>query len=790
MRNSHAMLFHAGIATLLLLAGAPLCPQSQAAKLAGLHVVDQEHLMLHVLDGEVSHKDDGLGPTAFLTARSLDQSEAVQYTPHLNAEAAQSPQSWTIASGDDPAYSGGLPPTVCYRKSKVNGHAEKHWVDNDFHYDYTFEHFVFLRLPRPMRQGKSYTVDITPELNLERSSTTVIFDIFRTRSEALHINLVGYHPGTMANADLYIWMGDGGPRDYRAYEGNAVYLYDVRAGTHQQVGKVAFWHKSATDVFYYNLTRSDVWNVDAIMAQRPGTYRLAVEGVGCTPDFLVSNRIYEQPFRVAVKGYYYMRIGEPVRDDIRPVPRQPRYIPRKDPADTVVYLTTMHPWHERWRSFTSGDVWDKPNDWKQFRKLGNPTNSNAWGGHSDALDWDRHLAHVSNIYDMLLPYILTGGALDADDIGIAESGNGIPDLLDEARNEVDFWLRLRDGEGYAHGLTCPNESNEFYQAAPTALAAWANAANAAMLADAYRVAGQPDLMAVYRDHALEAFAYADGLADPMLDKHQELGNTAMKGRDFKMTAAAYLYNVTGDPAFERLVVDLSVCTSGTAVLDNAGIVGTSNQLWATAGYLKTPRKASAPELQATMRAALLHQAYELEAGQVLQRPSRRATNRHKGYMRTGQNVNHAIIAHAVAEAGDEKNFLLKALLLEAGYGLGRNPLNMVQMTTGTTPLSALRSVQGAYTSGRNDGSPGMHPGHTPYMNLDDWDPGMTMGSPSKLHGKCYPTDFKETWPIGEGYFNTRYVWAHNEFTPRQTMRGKMALYAYLHGLDRLGRLGR
>jgi uncharacterized repeat protein (TIGR02543 family) len=34
----------------------------------------------------------------------------------------------------------------------------------------------------------------------------------------------------------------------------------------------------------------------------------------------------------------------------------------------------------------------------------------------------------------------------------------------------------------------------------------------------------------------------------------------------------------------------------------------------------------------------------------------------------------------------------------------------------------------------------------------------------------------------EGYFNSRSVYAHSEFTTQQTMRGKMALYGYLCGL--------
>jgi hypothetical protein len=107
---------------------------------------------------------------------------------------------------------------------------------------------------------------------------------------------------------------------------------------------------------------------------------------------------------------------------------------------------------------------------------------------------------------------------------------------------------------------------------------------------------------------------------------------------------------------------------------------------------------------------------------------------------------------------------------------------MIQMTTAFTPLQSKRSVTEAYTSGRNDGYPGVHPGHTPYMNLNDWYPNMVMGRPSALYEDSYPANVTSTWPYGEAYFPSRWVWAHTEFTPRQTMRGKMALYGYLYGL--------
>lgn len=315
------------------------------------------------------------------------------------------------------------------------------------------------------------------------------FNIFNSVSEAIHVNLVGYSPDAPHKAaDLYHWLGSGGPRDYSSFEGNTVYLHNVATGAAQAVGAVQFWKQSGTDVFNYNLTGSDVWAIDFSGAAMPG----------------------------------------------------------QSPADATVYLTTMQPYHPNWSTFTDGDKWDKPSAWVPYVKSTPPTtNPNAWGGHSDAADWDRHLGHVANIYDLLLPYLMSDGAIDDDDLGITESGNGMPDIIDEARNEVDFWLRLRDGAGYSHGLTNPNGSNELFQAGPTPIAAWANAANAAMLADAFRIAGRSDLMTDYQDAAAEAYAHASSLVDQMLDEGLDLDDGRLRGRDLKMMAAAFLYNVTG-----------------------------------------------------------------------------------------------------------------------------------------------------------------------------------------------------------------------------------------------------
>jgi hypothetical protein len=181
-----------------------------------------------------------------------------------------------------------------------------------------------------------------------------------------------------------------------------------------------------------------------------------------------------------------------------------------------------------------------------------------------------------------------------------------------------------------------------------------------------------------------------------------------------------------------------------------------------------------------MKASIINEAKNSEVNYSNSRPSRRSTDNNTGWFHTEQNVQRTILARAVATTQADKDLLENALILEADWGLGRNPANLIQMTTASTPLSTKRSVDAMYISGQDDGTPGQHPGMTPYFNNADWGGGMVMGNPSWMTAFSYPAN--GTWPVGEAYFNTRYVYAHSEFTPQQTMRGKIALYGYLYGI--------
>lgn len=385
--------------------------QLHASKLVEVKVVDKDYIMLHFLDGEVTFDESlvSIGCQNHPLCHDPEVDNLISYGNALSLTQATGTSNYSITSIDDPNYSSVDNPDNCYRKSKLNGMEEDVWVGyptNDYTYYHTKEHFIYLKLPNSMVQDRTYTIVLNSGINSDLTEVTFTYNIFECNTEAIHVNLNGYMPlSQIKSADLYIYIGDGGSRDYSGFNGNKVYIYNVDTKVSQEVGTVEFWHSSANDSWNWNLTKSNVYIANFTNFTTEGKYRLAIEGVGCSQDFEIRRDIYYEPYRVSTLGYFYMRVGEEPLGGDAPIPRQPLMIPGSDPSGFKIILNELNPFHPDWVS-VSGDMWDFRNNeeaiWHNHAISGSE-NNNAIGGHSDAADWDRHLGHVPNIYYNLLP---------------------------------------------------------------------------------------------------------------------------------------------------------------------------------------------------------------------------------------------------------------------------------------------------------------------------------------------------------------------------------------------------
>ena len=131
-----------------------------ATRFKGLQAIDKETLVIQFQDGDVRYRDNGTGPSAFLGHTFVDGDDTlVVFHPRLDPAAT----GWTVTSEDDPSF-GTVTVTPC-RKSKP------------MHWDHTLtaelDHWLYLRLPKPMKEGCSYTVHIPTASGSDITSATL-----------------------------------------------------------------------------------------------------------------------------------------------------------------------------------------------------------------------------------------------------------------------------------------------------------------------------------------------------------------------------------------------------------------------------------------------------------------------------------------------------------------------------------------------------------------------------------------------------------------------------------------
>ncbi|MEZ0325125.1 MAG: cellulase N-terminal Ig-like domain-containing protein, partial [Fimbriimonas sp.] len=257
-------------------------------------------LLVHYDEGYVVHHGKG----------QKRSDEKVVISP-LNVERATRVDQYRIASKGE-----SFQPMSIARKSKGTDFAwfVDSWVDGravNTRPDHTKEHWIYLRLPKPLVMGRSYTV-ATPE-----GSSTLTYNPASSRSEAVHVNLLGYVPAAPKKfAYVYQWMGDGGSLDLKAYEGKTFSLIDQATRKKVFSGKVKFRTNATNQETFHvsdtpngNFNGADVYECDFSAFKKPGKYVVSVDGIGCSFPFRLDPDIYREAFRTTARGLYHNRSG-------------------------------------------------------------------------------------------------------------------------------------------------------------------------------------------------------------------------------------------------------------------------------------------------------------------------------------------------------------------------------------------------------------------------------------------------------------------------------------------------
>ena len=197
------------------------------------------------------------------------------------------------------------------------------------------------------------------------------------------------------------------------------------------------------------------------------------------------------------------------------------------------------------------------------------------GGWHDAGDYGRYVvAGAKTINDLFLTYLECDNS-DGDDFDIPESGNGVPDILDEARYELDWMLKMQapDG-GVYHKVTCavfpetvmPEEETAELIVCPESTAATGDFA--AVMAKASVI--YKDYDEEFANKCLEAAKTAYGYLEKYAaDDHKGFSNPSdittgeypdKKVSDEYLFAAVELYLATGEQNYLDKAAEIGMLT--------------------------------------------------------------------------------------------------------------------------------------------------------------------------------------------------------------------------------------
>lgn len=628
---------------------------------------------------------------------------------------------WTVA---------GVAPTGVAIKTRAAALTTDTWP-----YGSVPEHEVVLELASPLVAGTTYTIAF------QQQTWTFTFAPEQQWTPAIEVNQVGYLT-TAAGRHAYLgyWLGDSLAPMALASDETHFHVVDAATGAQVLAGEATLRLASTggEDAYGMNYSKANVYDVDLTPLATAGSYYIVWDGVGRSPTFAVSDSVYDVPFITVFRALLHQRCGL----DLTSYTKW---------AHAACHVVTVH--------MTSLDYQVIGEDaYGQMPPADTGETRDVHGGYHDAGDYDKNYGHMLVVDDLVDLYELAPDRFARDDLGLPESGNGEPDILDEAAWALDYWAQLQDPSGGVHGgvgttgppawTTMPDQDTQsvWYAYAVDPVATYWFAGAAAKLS---RALGSQ----MWLDRAKLAWTWA------------EANRRDYSKRGLDAYAAAELFKTTGDSTYEQAFASYA----GTITLGD----GDSDELIpAACAYVTTPgadatRKAAV--LAALKGRAASWVSWAKKTGYRLVKNPYAPVN--YGSYTTPRDAGLLFRVHALT--GDPE--LLEWGTYACDESLGTNAEGL-SWTTGLGLASVQRPLQ----------IPSIADG------IDQAVPGITVYGPSSttsaagIQGSvlaAYQPD-PSAWPVSQLYADVSYSPILNEFTVHDSIAPTAFAFGYLATLAR------
>lgn len=759
-----------------------ICPATYASDIVEVLPLTDRIIMVHFDDGKVIHHKLG----------ENRNSDVLKSSP-LDVSRAGTATCYNVTSPDDTNYAEARNPSDVGRKSKGTDFTMSSiWTPDWQSKSWAQEHWIYLFLPSGMQHGKNYTLD-TGTLATGKNSFSFVFNESELRSEAIHVNQVGYLPDARKKYGyVYHWMGDKGGLNLSEYAGTGFRLEDCQSGATVFQGTTAF-RATATNRETYqknetpndNFLGAEVYECDFSSFTTPGRYRLVVDGIGSSFPFEIGTDIYRAPFRTTARGLYHNRSGIELTAEYteftRPAPH--------NPETTAGFKGKL-----RYTTVRACDTQTDGGDAESIRKLVEASDKgtiDTWGWYQDAGDWDGYPSHLRIPALLMLAYEMAPEKFIDSELDIPGKNNGIPDILDEARWLIEYLHRTRHaimdagyGTGGVSSRVCGDYWGEDMNSSNVTNGSWGDKRTwyvfgedpmstymycglAAEYAYLLKLSGKSCPTGIdWKKEAEEAFEWASANTRQG-DENSQYAAISLK--DSRAYAAANLYKLSPDQKYHDIFLSYSRSIQATTVLSEDARLSVYSYL------LQNPVRQDS-NVRAILKKAVAKTADTNVSDAAKKRGCRWGGNIYMP-MLVGQSTTPLVI-DALADYrinGDAES--LSDAMTTVDYFMGTNPLNMIWFTAEKSELTNRdrRYVTGIFhmdswynTAKEEREVPGFSP-YGPWRQDKILDPGKgqnqgwwsnewaMLSTYPAIQNNPTPIDNSATaWPGHERWFSQRY----------------------------------
>ena len=421
-------------------------------------------------------------------------------------------------------------------------------------------YFQYCILKHPFKSGEKRVI----------GNVKVQYDAHRP-SHIFKLNQVGNGINQKRKyAYMGAWLGQCGALPLKHLAGKEFELRRSSDGKTVFTGKLKLRRE---DPKYQNripFTGEEVLELDHSSFNTPGRYFFYVDGVGRSMDFVIGSESLDEAFYIHARGLYHKRCG---------IAKTQPFTAWESPTCHQSVLRGRFPGNAEHYSKSRGEkefgFFDRKGnriEVKHFELIKqNPPYTNekvfAPGGWHDAADYDRRPYHLRIVSDLATLYLMKSENFIDGQLNIPESGNGIPDILDEAawglkhllaaqqkNGGVGTWFETTGHPGPGEGMP-EREKRTYYISAPSRNGTLEYAAAAGTLALAMKKAKQYSEAEKYLGSAVKAWEFALNPKNRLISwlqlKHRMISYQEpphLYGGNLLRCGAA-LYTLTGDKKY-------------------------------------------------------------------------------------------------------------------------------------------------------------------------------------------------------------------------------------------------